>query len=261
MNKVLSELKTGKIKIRKKSNNKTNKDFEFPMNNPNFVHLVNEIFLSNDINIIIVYQIIFELGLSLIQLSKMKVKNIKNEYKNILFKNKGTQIYKALSFYSSTLLKYHIVRNSLNEDDFIIFSNIKSKKKEKRCDFIKEKISLFLNEKLKNNPSFKKNFISIINMERKKYKINRLEIGSKTKFFSKIWNYLNSLYLKEETINKSGKMKEKINNNNFLDIDINSINNNNYCNSINEIDLNNNISDSLSFNRIFIKDEDILNIF
>ena len=159
LNKTLLELRIGRIKIRNIHSNAKNEDDIFPFKKEFFLNIANEIFISKDINLIIIYQMIFELGISLEQLSKLKIKHIKNDYEYILFKNKGNQIYKVLSFYSYSLLKYNTIQNSLKDEDYVIFNNKNYKNENDRFSFIKNKIQAFLENKKEINQNYKTKFI------------------------------------------------------------------------------------------------------
>ena len=248
LNKVLTELKTGNIKIRKDHSDKNYLNNHFLLRNESFLNLINEIFSSNDLNMIIIYQIVFELGISLIQLSKIKVKNIKNDYKYIIFKYKGIQKYKVLSFYSSTLLKYYILTNALNKEDHLLFPDIKLKDKEKRFNAITERIKSFLNKLVCIKKSIREKFLSEINEERKKSKINRLEIERKTDFYNKIWNYLNLYFLENSSIQKNANLRDS-RENKYPEIFYFDEKDDEYdLQTINDINFNTNEFETLNFN-------------
>ena len=141
---------------------------------------------------------IFEFGISLEQLKRLKVRHIKRNYKYLLFRYKGIQIYKALSFYSLTLLKYNVITNSLKDSDFVIFDKIETKNKKERLSIIKSNINNFLNFRSLINKYTKKIFLIEINSNKRKYKINRIDVPRKKIFFLKIWDFLNDYSNEEE---------------------------------------------------------------
>ena len=79
------ELKTGTIKIRKRVSNLEKDESIFPFRKDYFINLIDEIFKYNDINIILIYQLVFELGITIEQLTRLKFRHIKRNYEYLLF--------------------------------------------------------------------------------------------------------------------------------------------------------------------------------
>ena len=213
LNKMLSEIKTGNIKIRNKI--KFPNDYEYCeiIKNEDMLNIVENIFYLNDINLILLYQMSFELGLSLSQIAKLKFRHIKNNFKNILFKDKGVQIYRVLSFYSYSLIKYHKQNNLLNQNDYLLFSEISNYTKKIRYYICEKKIDDLFRKFIKSTKVNKKKFLGFIKSGPKRKKINSINSKSKNSFFKKIWVYLN--IFSNEDLHKNNKPLQDQANNSF----------------------------------------------
>jgi len=207
LKKVFSELINGKIKRKNMTKNKTcNKKIFGNINLRDFIKLMSGIFKKNDINLILVIQLALELGLSLTQIIKLKFSHIKKNFSNILFKENKTQIYKALSIYSASLLKLRALEGDKKNDDFIIFKEFKNLKRDMRNRICIEKIRRLINNISDINISYKNKIFNLLKKERPRLKFNSISIDEKNIFFGNLFEKIyfsgNNTKISDNNINK-----------------------------------------------------------
>ena len=211
LKKIIFELNSGLIKTKKNKAINNECTFFKNINSEEFIFFANKIFESKNMNLIIVYQLAFELGLGLSQIIKLKCEHIKNNFKYILFKYNGVQIYRVLSFYSSTLLQYHCLSNNISKGKYIIFNEIKNSKNKNRIDICNEKIKNSIKKNIGSKPDLVNKIIKLLNKERPRFKINSIQLNYKTDLYSEIWEILNEEEKKTKQQNKAYEKNKESN--------------------------------------------------
>ena len=201
---LLFQMRTGIIKKKKCAKNYEKVDILPGLNKKELSLIVDKIFSSHNVNLIIIYQLIFELGLTLKQVLYIKVMHIKKDYHHILLKINKKQIYKTLSFYSATLLKYYITKNYLKRNDYIITEK-KNYKQKKNYEFWLSKFENLIDRVKDIHANNKSVFLLLLVNEHSRFKINEIFSKTKSNFFKVIWNNLNNYIYEEEK-----KLKNKI---------------------------------------------------
>ena len=252
--KTLFQLKTGYIKKRNINGKNINKEIIPGVFENEIIEIFNKIYETNNIDLIMIYQLSFELGLNFEQIMNIKLMNIKKNFDYISFKLNKRRIYRSLNVYSSCLLNFFILKNEKRKMDYIIFSDIKGPKKEriKKC---KKKFFDLLNLHEINDFKFNKKILNFINKKHYRIKINSIIIKKKEIFFEDIWKELgfdfnphknNENKNKETPLNLSMKIfnnEDFYNNSEFININKDyseiKMENKDFFSSINESELEN----------------------
>ena len=132
-----------------------------------------------------IYQLAFELRLSQSQIFHLKFENIKNGYNNKPFKFNSTQIYRPLSFYSSSILKYMCISNNKCRGQYIIFDEIRSSKMQFRMQLCNKKIKNIIKKEIKLKKELSNKTVKLLENEKPRVKNNSIYLILKSIFLVK----------------------------------------------------------------------------
>ena len=244
LKKVLFEISNGTIKKKKYNKDKEKIQRVYDMIALNdLADFMSKIFQKKDINQILVFQLSFELGLSLSQIIKLKFKHIKNDYSHILFKENKKQIYRALSLYSGSLLKFHWLDNNKEKDDYIVFDEIKNLKKSRREKTCIDNIKKIIVNDININQTLKNKIFNLLKKQRPRFKLNSISLEEKNKFFRNIFD---NLYYCKNNKNSENRDKNDFINEKNIEKNLSEIEKNSGLESL--VEIGDNEKEEINFN-------------
>ena len=249
--KALFNLKTGIIKKRNTPQKDEDKKIIQGIYEEEISLFFDFIYNTNNIDLILIYHLSFELGLTLSQLIRLKYIHIKNDFEYISLKINNTKIYRRLNIYSSCLMKYYSLSISHQKKDYIIFPGIINSKSIRLNECKKKFFCLNKKYKINRMKNYKK-ILSIMNKIHNRIKIGSFKTMNKQIFFNKIWKKLGLfLNLTNNHDNHSLIIKPYKINNNIED------SNENYIKEISEI--KNGIFERKNSNNEFLENYNLIN--
>ena len=139
------------------------------------VNLLNSINNKNSKDLFILFELVFDLGYSVYQVSKMKVKDIYLNQNIIEILYKGKKKIRHLKCSISKIIKNHITNKNLSKNNYIVFNEFIETKIMNRKKYLHLLLSnLILNCKELNDNN-KDNIIEKINTERKSFTLEYIE--------------------------------------------------------------------------------------
>jgi len=135
-------------------------------------HLLNLIETTKSNDLLILFELVFDLGFSIYQVSRIRVKDIFFNQEIIELNYKGKKKVRQINYEMSKILMEHINNKKLNSFNFLVYNNFIETKKINRYKYLNSIISDLILRCQKIEDATKDNLISKMNYERKSSGLN-----------------------------------------------------------------------------------------
>ena len=141
------------------------------------IHILELINRSNSSDLLILFELVFDLGFSIYQVSRIKIKDIFFNQEIIEIYYKNSKKIRKINYELLKVLKEHINNEKLNSSNYLLYNNFIETKYLNRYKYLNLKLSNLILKCEKIDDGTKDALIKKMNIERKGSKLNFLSLN------------------------------------------------------------------------------------